>query len=129
MDLSGRYLFRFVSFRGLAVAAACAGLLAGCAQDEGAPEGLDLPADDVAVRAFCELEFSCHAEHYDSVEHCVEILSLPEDSSEECGAAYDEVLSCLTEMDSCRSLRNFYLRQPEGNYPCQEQDLQGDVCG
>ena len=122
-------MFRFVSFRRLAVAAACAGLLAGCVQEDPDPEEQDLAVEDVEVRAFCELEFSCHAEHYDSVEHCVEILSLPEHSSEECGAAYGEVLSCLTEMDSCRSLRNFYLRQPEGNYPCQEQDLQGDVCG
>ena len=105
------WLFRFVSFRGLAVAAACAGLLAGCAR-RGWSRGSGPPCRRRRGPGILWLEFSCHAEHYDSVEHCVEVLSLPEDASEECGAAYDEILSCLTEMDSCRSLRP-YLRQPE----------------
>lgn len=130
MNLVCRPLSRFVSIVGVAVATAGVGLSMGCATsvDDAALPEEELAEENPTVRAFCELEFSCHAEHYDSVEHCVEVTQLSDEASLECSAAYDDVLFCLTETNSCDSLRSYYLREPADNYPCRAEDEQGYLC-
>ena len=131
MDLNNRVMFRFVSPLSALIVAALASGLGGCesdSNDEQATLSSESTFEAPQVRAFCELEFACHAEHYDSVEHCVEVLSLDEDASEPCESAYHDLLTCLTVDESCSTLRDYYLKQPADNYPCYSEDQQGDAC-